>query len=144
MKKSTFQEIKLHQKPVTSAIIGLALANHAGFGGWVCKKPRYILEDNLNKTELIEAIATGSEISKAAAGRALDAALQAIVSTVSKGDSVTLVGFGTFLSSKRAARTGKNPRTGEEIKIPAAVVPKFKAGSGFKEAVAKQTKKKAK
>jgi DNA-binding protein HU-beta len=99
----------------------------------------------LNKTELIEAIATGSEISKAAAGRALDATLQAVVAAVSKGDSVTLVGFGTFSSSKRAARTGKNPRTGEAIKIAAAVVPKFKPGAGFKEAVSKPAgKKKAK
>jgi DNA-binding protein HU-beta len=103
------------------------------------------LEDNLNKTELIEAIATGSEISKAAAGRALDATLQAIVGTVAKGDTVTLVGFGTFSSSKRAARTGKNPRTGEPIKIAAATVPKFKPGAGFKEAVSKPaSKKKAK
>jgi DNA-binding protein HU-beta len=98
----------------------------------------------MNKAELIEIAATAADISKAAAGKALDAAMQAIVKTVAKGDSVTLIGFGTFKSSKRAARTGKNPKTGAALKIPATTVPKFTAGAGFKTAVAgkKAAKKK--
>ena len=94
-----------------------------------------------NKAELIEITAKEADISKAAAGKALDAAISAIVKTVSKGDTVTLVGFGTFKSAKRAARTGKNPQTGAALKIPATTVPKFSAGAGFKAAVAGKKKK---
>jgi len=98
----------------------------------------------MNKSELIEVAASEADISKAAAGRALDAILEAVVKVVAKGDSVTLVGFGTFKSSKRAARTGRNPQTGKEIKIAATTVPRFTAGAGFKSAVAgkKAAKKK--
>lgn len=98
----------------------------------------------MNKTELIEAIAKDADLSKAAAGNALDAITAAIVKAVSKGDSVSLIGFGTFKSSKRAARTGRNPQTGKEIKIAATTVPRFTAGAGFKAAVAgkKAAKKK--
>jgi DNA-binding protein HU-beta len=97
----------------------------------------------MNKSELIEIAATGADISKAAAGKALDAAMNAIVKAVAKGDTVTLIGFGTFKSSKRAARTGRNPQTGKEIKIAATTVPRFTAGAGFKGAVAgKKTAKK--
>lgn len=94
----------------------------------------------MNKSELIDAMAAGADISKAAAGRALDAAVAAITTAVSKGDSVTLVGFGSFKAAKRAARTGKNPKTGAAIKIPATTVPKFSAGASFKAAVAKKKK----
>ncbi|HEX5801904.1 MAG TPA: HU family DNA-binding protein [Azospira sp.] len=94
----------------------------------------------MNKSELIDAIAAGADISKAAAGRALDAAVAAITATVAKGDNVTLVGFGSFKAAKRAARTGKNPKTGAAIKIPATTVPKFSAGASFKAAVAKKKK----
>jgi DNA-binding protein HU-beta len=94
----------------------------------------------MNKSELIDAMAAGADISKAAAGRALDAAVAAITTTVSKGDNVTLVGFGSFKAAKRAARTGKNPKTGAAIKIPATTVPKFSAGATFKAAVAKKKK----
>ena len=90
----------------------------------------------MNKSELIEAVATASDLSKAAAGKALDAITAAIVKAVSKGDTVTLVGFGTFKSSKRAARVGRNPQTGKELKIAATTVPRFTAGAGFKAAVA--------
>jgi DNA-binding protein HU-beta len=97
----------------------------------------------MNKSELIDAVAQGADISKAAAGKALDAAIDAVVKSVSKGDTVTLVGFGTFKSSKRAARTGRNPQTGKEIKIAATTVPRFTPGAGFKAAVAgKKAKKK--
>ena len=92
----------------------------------------------MNKSELIDAIAAGADISKAAAGKALDAAVATITKAVAKGDQVTLVGFGSFKSSKRAARVGKNPKTGEAIKIPATTVPKFSAGASFKAAVAKK------
>jgi DNA-binding protein HU-beta len=98
----------------------------------------------MNKAELIEIAAKEADISKAAAGKALDATIAAIVKAVSKGDTVTLVGFGTFKSSKRAARTGKNPKTGEAIKIAATTVPKFSAGTGFKTAVAGKKKAAAK
>lgn len=96
----------------------------------------------MNKSDLIDAMATEAEVSKAAAGRALDAAIAAITAAVAKGDSVTLVGFGTFKSAARAAREGKNPKTGEKIKIPATTVPKFTAGASFKAAVAPKKKKK--
>lgn len=89
----------------------------------------------MNKTELIEHIATTAEISKAASTRALDALIGAVKKTLKKNGSVTLVGFGTFSVGKRAARTGRNPRTGEAIKIKAAKVPKFKPGKGLKDAV---------
>ncbi len=95
----------------------------------------------MNKSDLIDAMATQAEVSKAAAGRALDAAIAAITTAVAKGDNVTLVGFGTFKSAKRAAREGKNPKTGEKIKIPATTVPKFSAGASFKAAVAPKKKK---
>lgn len=95
----------------------------------------------MNKAELIEIAAKEADISKAAAGKALDAVINAIVKAVSKSDNVTLVGFGTFKSAKRAARTGKNPQTGASLKIPATTVPKFSAGAGFKAAVAGKKKK---
>ncbi|ABI58933.1 MULTISPECIES: HU family DNA-binding protein [Nitrosomonas] len=89
----------------------------------------------MNKSELIEAIARHADITKAEAGNALDGALSAIKDALSKNDSVTLVGFGTFKVGERAARTGRNPRTGAEIKIKAAKVPKFTAGKALKDAV---------
>jgi DNA-binding protein HU-beta len=98
----------------------------------------------MNKSELIEIAAKEADISKAAAERALSAIIGAVVKTVSKGDTVALIGFGTFKSAKRAARTGKNPKTGAAIKIAATTVPKFSAGATFKAAVAgkKAAKKK--
>ena len=98
----------------------------------------------MNKSELIEIAAREADISKAAAEKALSAMIGAVVETVSKGEPVTLIGFGTFKSSKRAARTGRNPQTGKEIKIAATTVPRFTAGAGFKAAVAgkKAAKKK--
>lgn len=96
----------------------------------------------MNKAELIEIAAKDADISKAAAGKALDGIMAAVVKAVSKGDTVTLVGFGTFKSAKRAARTGKNPKTGASIKIPATTVPKFSAGAGFKLAVSGKKAKK--
>ena len=98
----------------------------------------------MNKSELIEAVATAADLSKTAAGAALDAITAAITKAVAKGDSVTLVGFGTFKPSKRAARVGRNPQTGKELKIAATTVPRFTAGAGFKAAVAgkKAAKKK--
>lgn len=89
----------------------------------------------MNKSEMIEAIATSADISKAAAGRALDGAMEAIKKSLKKGDMVTLVGFGTFYADKRAARGGRNPRTGEAIKIKAAKVPKFRPGKALKDAL---------
>lgn len=90
----------------------------------------------MNKSEMIDIAASEADISKAAAGKALDAMINAVVSAVAKGDTVTLVGFGTFKPSKRAARTGRNPQTGKEINIAATTVPRFTAGAGFKSAVA--------
>ena len=89
----------------------------------------------MNKSDLVEAIAKSAEISKAAAARALDATVDTIKKALKKGDSVSLVGFGTFKVGKRAARNGRNPRTGATIKIKAAKVPKFSAGKGLKDAV---------
>ena len=92
----------------------------------------------MNKTELIEHIAAKSDISKAAAGRALESIVDAVKKTLKKGNTVTLVGFGTFSVGKRAARTGRNPRTGEALKIAAANVPKFTPGAAFKAALNKK------
>ena len=89
----------------------------------------------MNKTELIDQIANDADISKASATRALDAALEAITAELKASGSVSLVGFGTFEVGERAARTGRNPRTGESIKIDAAKVPKFRAGKSLKDAV---------
>jgi len=89
----------------------------------------------VNKTEIIDSIARSADISKAAAGRALDATVAAIKTAMKKGGMVTLVGFGTFYVGKRAARSGRNPRTGAAIKIKAARVPKFRAGKALKDAV---------
>lgn len=95
----------------------------------------------MNKSELITAISETSGLTKTDAGKALDAAVNAIVSAVANGDSVSLVGFGTFKASERAAREGKNPKTGEKLAIAATTVPKFSAGAVFKAAVAGKTGK---
>lgn len=89
----------------------------------------------MNKSELIDVIASEADISKAAAGRALDATVSAIKGALKAGDSVSLIGFGTFAVGERAARTGRNPRTGKALKIKAAKVPKFRPGKGLKDAV---------
>jgi len=89
----------------------------------------------MNKAELINAIADSADLSKASAGNALDAAIESITKALKKGDSVTLVGFGTFSVRKRAARMGRNPRTGEAIQIKASKVPGFKAGKALKVAI---------
>jgi DNA-binding protein HU-beta len=83
----------------------------------------------MNKGELIDAIANDAKLTKADAGRALDALITAVTKTLKKGDKVALVGFGSFSVSKRAARKGRNPQTGKEIKIAAKKVVKFKAGA---------------
>jgi DNA-binding protein HU-beta len=93
-------------------------------------------EITMNKSELAETIAKGAELSKADAERALNATIDAVVKAVAKGDTVTLIGFGTFKSVKRAARTGRNPATGAALKIAASTSPKFTAGATFKTAVA--------
>ena len=89
----------------------------------------------MNKTELIDHIAKSADVSKAAAGRALDSVVVAVKTTLKKGGTVTLGGVGTFSVGKRAARVGRNPRTGATIKIKSAKVPKFKAGKALKDAV---------
>lgn len=89
----------------------------------------------MNKSELIDLIAQQADISKAAAGRALEALITGVTKSLKKGDSVSLVGFGTFAVTKRAGRVGRNPRTGAEIKIKSAKVPKFRPGKGLKEAL---------
>jgi DNA-binding protein HU-beta len=98
----------------------------------------------MNKSDLIETIANEAELTKTAAAAFVDATLNAIVKAVAKGDAVTLIGFGSFKPSKRAARIGRNPQTGKELKIAATTVPRFTAGAGFKTAVAgkKAAKKK--
>ncbi|MSQ57997.1 MAG: HU family DNA-binding protein [Limnohabitans sp.] len=89
----------------------------------------------MNKNELIVHIAKHADISKAAATRALEAMIGAVKTTLKKGGTVSLVGFGTFAVTKRADRTGRNPRTGEPIKINAAKVPKFRPGKALKDAL---------
>lgn len=89
----------------------------------------------MNKNDLIEHVAKEADVSKATAGRALEALLGGIRTSLKKGGSVTLVGFGTFAVGRRSARTGRNPQTGEAIKIKAAKVPKFRAGKALKDAI---------
>ncbi len=89
----------------------------------------------MNKTELIDAVAARAAISKSDAGNAVDAVFSTIEGALSREDTVSLIGFGTFSISDRAARTGRNPRTGETIQIAASRAPKFKAGKGLKDAV---------
>jgi DNA-binding protein HU-beta len=91
----------------------------------------------MTKTELIDKIASGAGLSKADASRALDSTLDAVKASLKKGQKVTLVGFGTFAVTKRKARKGRNPRTGQVINIPAAKTPKFSAGKALKDAVKK-------
>jgi DNA-binding protein HU-beta len=109
-------------------------------------EPGYISDDSsdelnlsegflVNKTELIDHIAKHADISKAAATRALEATIGAVKTTLKKGGTVSLVGFGTFAVGKRAARAGRNPRTGAAIKIKAAKVPKFRPGKALKDAL---------
>lgn len=96
----------------------------------------------MNKTDLAKAIASNNsyDISQKCAAEMIDAFTDAIIKEVKKGGSVQLIGFGTFSSSKRAARKGRNPQTGKEIKIAASVLPKFKAGKAFKDALNKKKK----
>jgi len=89
----------------------------------------------VNKSELIDAVASAADISKADAGRALDGITDAIGGALKNGDQVTLVGFGTFSVRERAERKGRNPQTGEEITIKAAKIPSFKAGKGLKDTI---------
>ena len=89
----------------------------------------------MNKTQLIEAVAAAADLPKAAANRAVDAMLDAITAALKSEDQVALVGFGTFEVKKRAARVGRNPKTGETINIAASNVPGFKAGKALKDAV---------
>ena len=89
----------------------------------------------MNKSELIEAISAEADLSKAGAGRALDAVISAVTGALKDGESVSLVGFGTFSVKARAARTGRNPQTGAAIQIAAANIPSFKAGKALKDAV---------
>jgi DNA-binding protein HU-beta len=89
----------------------------------------------VNKSDLIDAIASAADINKSDAGRALDAVIDSITDTLKKGDQVSLVGFGTFSVKHRAAREGRNPQTGQTIQIKASNVPGFKAGKALKDAV---------
>ncbi len=89
----------------------------------------------MNKGQLIDAVATATGSTKADAGRAVDATVATITGALAKGDAVTLIGFGTFKTANRAARTGRNPQTGAELQIPARTVPSFKAGAALKAAV---------
>jgi DNA-binding protein HU-beta len=95
---------------------------------------------NMNKSELIEKIAGKADISKAKAGAAVEAFVETVTGALKQGGTVTLIGFGSFSTAKRAARIGRNPKTGKELKIAATTTPKFKAGKALKEAVAKKKK----
>ncbi len=89
----------------------------------------------MNKAELVDAVADAADISKAAAARSVDAVFEVITEQLKRGDAVTLVGFGTFITRSRAARSGRNPRTGEALEIPASNLPAFKPGKALKDAV---------
>ncbi len=89
----------------------------------------------MTKTELIDQISEDTNLTKADAGKVLDVTINTIIDAVKGSDKVTLTGFGTFMAAERKSRVGRNPRTGEPVSIPAAKVPKFIAGKGFREAV---------
>ncbi len=89
----------------------------------------------MNKSELIDKVSESTELNKASATRAVDAVFDSIAQALKSGDQVTVVGFGTFSVTERAARTGRNPQTGAPLNIPASKNPKFKAGKGLKDAV---------
>jgi DNA-binding protein HU-beta len=89
----------------------------------------------MNKSDLIEAVAEAADISKAAAGRAVDGVTDAIIAALKGGETVSLIGFGTFVVKERAARTGRNPKTGASIEIGASKTPSFKAGKALKDAI---------
>lgn len=102
---------------------------------WLLKRNNNDRGYRVNKSQLIDKMAEGAEISKADAGKALDACVEAITESLQSGDSVALIGFGSFLVRERAARTGRNPQTGEPIEIAASKVPAFKAGKALKDTV---------
>jgi DNA-binding protein HU-beta len=87
----------------------------------------------MNKAQLVEQLASQMDLTKADCERVIDSTIETIKKAVKKGEDVTLVGFGTFTKAKRKARMGRNPQTGEAIKVPASTVPKFRAGKAFKE-----------
>ena len=89
----------------------------------------------MNKSQLVDKISEGADLSKVAAGRALDSFIEAVGEALKTGDQVSLVGFGTFALRERASRTGRNPQTGATIEIAAAKIPAFKAGKALKDAV---------
>jgi DNA-binding protein HU-beta len=119
---------RLTKRGVLDTVITVlySLHNHVQKGGRI-----------MTKVELIDKIAAGAGLTKADAARALDSTLDAIKGALKKGQKVTLIGFGTFSTSKRKARKGRNPRTGQVINIPAAKTPKFTAGKAFKDAIKK-------
>lgn len=104
-------------------------------GATVNNKAIFLRRNEFNKTELVAAVAEETGKSKADVKEILEALIAQVVKTVKAGDEIALIGFGTFKSAERAARTGRNPATGKEIKIPASVLPKFVAGKMFKDAV---------
>ena len=89
----------------------------------------------MNKAQLIEQMAEQAQLTKAEAARALEALLATVTATLARGGDVTVVGFGSFVVEERASRTGRNPKTGEPVAIPAAKIPKFRPGKAFKDAV---------
>ncbi|WP_372873058.1 HU family DNA-binding protein [Shewanella sp.] len=89
----------------------------------------------MNRTDLIAKIAESADLTKAEAGRALKSFEEAVTAAMKEGDKISIVGFGSFETSSRAERTGRNPQTGKEIKIPAATIPKFKAGKALRDSV---------
>nr|WP_256368064.1 HU family DNA-binding protein [Aquisalimonas sp. 2447] len=107
----------------------------SGNGSEVVHAEQHQGEYRMNKSELIEAVAQNADLSKASAARAVDAMVDAVTNALKENDSVSLVGFGTFSVRERAARSGRNPRTGATINIPATKVPSFKAGKALKDAV---------
>ncbi len=98
----------------------------------------------VTKADLVDQIAKKADISKAAAGKAVNAIIQNVKDSLAKGNDVTLIGFGSFTTAKRAARTGRHPQTGKPLKIPAKTVPKFRPGKALREAVDKKKGKKKK
>src|SRR5690606_18498673 len=116
--------------------IGIARrGRESGLPGFSERGFHSLRESMMNKAEFVSAVADAAELSKADAGRAVDAMVDVITKALRKGDTVTLVGFGTFSVRKRAARTGRNPQTGDTIKIKASKNPAFKAGKALKDAV---------
>jgi len=127
---------RIQKHKVTSGFYDIPYSSQSGMNDCLRSTPQNnYLENTLNKADLINHVASSADLDKASATAAVEAVLSGITNTLTAGDTVSLIGFGAFSVTDRAARTARNPRTGESIDVPASKAPKFKAGKALKDAV---------